>query len=576
MALYLLQGHRIYVKHTELASSNWILNEDATLTVSYKISFDSATGTQWEGPLEGPDTLEDVLLDGYAMANEVYLNYTDVIQDTASAVYEYSPVITKDSVVDGDTIDYTVKFRNTVPGSGGNDGYLDASTGTAYFVDTFDERLEYVKDTLIVTCYDPWCDDLWLNKYIYRGEITGNTMNIPADQFVLLETNPAAASVGWSDLENFPNLKSHYNWLNAGGDYVYTYTLKLKDEYLNATTENKYYLDNTSEITWDGSGTTGPVTNTSVYETGIVDKSVVQQGSKLEFDIHINENALDILDGVDTLTIDDTMTPNLSLYWETIKLLYEDENGNWIDFDSPDSNYDYTVTYDNISNRLTFVVPDSLHIRIDYTTLITENGNVSVANTVKIEGRASLADVIDAIFRVENYSGGASGSVHRTTLLKQDGDTDEPIPNVCFNLYGPMGDPDADVAFTMGAKESIVMEDGTVLYYIGTYVTGADGTTVIETQYLTTGGPYALEEIAPAEGYNPLGKPVYFYFYDTDPNGVIQTVTTMVVVENYTYGFVLPETGGLGILPLTIIGTVLLAFPILYGMIRRRRERRFD
>jgi LPXTG-motif cell wall-anchored protein len=72
----------------------------------------------------------------------------------------------------------------------------------------------------------------------------------------------------------------------------------------------------------------------------------------------------------------------------------------------------------------------------------------------------------------------------------------------------------------------------------------------------------------------PLQKPVYFYFYDPDPNGIIQTVTTLIAVENYTYGFVLPETGGTGTLPLAIIGFAMTAFPILYSTIRRKRERR--
>ena len=84
-----------------------------------------------------------------------------------------------------------------------------------------------------------------------------------------------------------------------------------------------------------------------------------------------------------------------------------------------------------------------------------------------------------------------------------------------------------------------------------------------------------VEKTAP-EGYNKLEKPVYFYFYEPDPDGIIQTVTTIVAVENYAYGFVLPETGGTYILPLAIIGFALTAFPILYITIRRKRERRFS
>ena len=137
-----------------------------------------------------------------------------------------------------------------------------------------------------------------------------------------------------------------------------------------------------------------------------------------------------------------------------------------------------------------------------------------------------------------------------------------------------MGDPKA--VPPDGADESIVTDYGKYLNYIGLYTTGSDGTVNIETQYLTLGGPYALVEYTPPEGYNKLEKPVYFYFYEPDPNGIIQTVTTIIAIENYTYGFVLPETGGMGTLPLAIIGFALMAAPVLYSTIRRKRERRFS
>ena len=558
------------------SSSKWILNEDAKLIITYKIPFDAKTGTEWSGELSGDKTVEDVLLEGYSLANEVYFNYTDVITTTAVTIYKYSPKITKNSAVNDDgTFDYTVVFYNTVSGMSGS-GYLNENTVSAYFTDTFDEKLEYVEGSLEVTCYDPWRDWLWLNKYTYNGSIQGNSINLPMNQFSYSQTNPEAITVGWGGLNNFSDLETYYKqlsrWGSGGGRFVFTYTLKLKDDYLYTTEENKFVLDNTAEVKWDTDGGTGPVTETVEYKTGLMDKHVVQENNKLDFDIHINRNSLDILPGSDTLTIEDTMTENLSVYWDSIKLLYEDKNGNWIDFSSADSAYDYTVTYDQHANRLTFVVPDSLHIRIDYTTLITQSGLVSVNNAVRIDAKAQITDIIDAVFKVEQHSGGASGSINNITLIKQDGDTDVPLPDVTFHLYGPVGDPDATVP--QGAQGTIVTDNNRTLRYIGSYTTSADGTVKIETQYLTVGGPYALVEDSPPLGYNKLEKPVYFYFYNTDPNGIIQTVTTLIAVENYTYGFVLPETGGTGTLPLAIVGSALTALPILYSTIRRRRERR--
>ena len=562
----------------ERSNSKWILDEDAVLRISYKLPFDAATGIEWIGELSGDKTLGDVLIEGYTLANEAYLDYTDVISASGSATYRYSPKITKNSyLVNDGVIDYKVVFYNTIPGAAGT-GYLTSTTENFRFTDTFDEKLEYVDGSLIVTCYSPWQDGLWLNKYIYEGSVEGNSMEIYASQFRFLETNPEAAAVGWSNLSVYPDLEAYYknmsSWGNGGGRFVFNYTLKVKNEYLFTTEESRYVLDNTAEILWGTDGTTGPAFETTEFRTGLMDKHVIQKNDKLDFDIHINKNALDILPGTDTIIIEDTMTPILSVYWDTIKLFYEDENGEWIDFHSENSVYEYSVTYDQPTNKLTFTLPDELHIRIDYTTLITESGLVSVYNAVHIDGKAQVTDIVDAVFTVQQHSGGATGSIHNITLLKHDGLTGEPLSDVIFHFYGPMGTPGAVVP--SGASATITTETGKVLYYIGSYTTTADGTVNIETQYLTVGGPYGLVEENTPDGYINLGKPVYFYFFKEDPNGIIQTATTIVTVENYTYGFVFPETGGTGTLPLTIIGSVLMTAPILYSIIRRKRERRLS
>ncbi|MBE6756888.1 MAG: LPXTG cell wall anchor domain-containing protein, partial [Ruminococcaceae bacterium] len=557
------------------ASSKWILDENSKLTVAYKIPFDAKTGTEWEGELTGEDTLEDVLLDEHKLSNEVYFNYTNITQDVASTTYEYSPKITKKSSVHEDgNIDYTVLFNNTVPGSGGNEGYINGSVQNLWFNDTFDERLDYVDDSLIVTTYSPWNKDLWVCKYQYTGTVTGNTIRANAADFKLLDYNEEADAHGWNWILSATNFKDYYSWVGSGGRHEYTYKLKVKDEYLYTTDYARLHFDNTAELTWDNDGSSGPVTETTEFYTGLLHKHVVQNDERLDFEVHINRMALDILEGAGTLTVYDKMTPNLSVYWDSIKLKYEDGVGTdvWVDFDSPESRYTYTVTYDPSANSLTFIVPDSLHIIIDYTTLITESGLVSVENSVMVDGKAEVADVIDAFFHVQEHSGGASGSNHKTTLLKQDGLTNIPLPGATFLLYGPMGDPDA--VLPSGVSPTIITEDGTVLRFIGKYTTGADGTSVIETQYLTIGGPYALVEYIAPEGYELLTSPVYFYFYDPDPDGVIQTVTTLIAVENFNGSFLIPETGGMGTFNMAIIGIALVAFPVLYSFVRRKRERR--
>ena len=553
-------------------SSKWILAEDSVLNISYKIPFDAKTGTEWTGSLTGDLTIEEVLFQEYRLANEAYLDYTNITNASTVAFYEYAPqIVKKSNVNETGVIDYTVSFNNNIPGKFGDEGYINETVNEFWFNDTFDEKLEYVPGSLVVTTYSPWQKGLWVTKYQYNGTITGNTIRVDAGTFTLIDYNEEATAYWWEWISTAPIFRNYYQWVGAGGVYEFTYQLKVKDEYLLTTDFAKFELDNTAELTWGEDNTSGPDTETSVFYTGLLHKHVVQDDERLDFEVHINREALDILEGLDTLTVQDIMTPNLSVYWDSIRLVYENENGEMIDFTSPESKYTYTVTYSPANNSLTFIVPDSLHIIIDYTTLITESGLVSVENSVLVDGKAEVADVIDAIFRVQQHSGGASGSNQKTTLLKQDGMTNLPLANATFLLYGPKGDTTA--VRPAGVPQTVITDRGETLRYIGSYTTGQDGTSVIETQYLTVGGPYALVEYIAPEGYELLEKPVYFYFYEQDPNGEMQTVTTLIAIENFAGSFLIPETGGMGTFNLAIIGIALAAFPVLYSLIRRKCKR---
>ncbi len=555
---------------TMYESSKWLFHEDSTLKVTYRLPFDAKTGTEWTGELTGDKTLEDVLLEGYKMSNEVYMNFTQAIQGVASSQYEYSPMITKKGHVnDNGTIDYNVVFNNSVPGSGGHSGYLNNQISNVVFHDDFDEKLEYVNGSLVVTCYSPYNSNTWLARYRYNGTVSGNSFDIRAEDFSLVEYNTES---GWDGLAYTANLKDYYKHINAGGKYVFDYQLKVKDEHLATTDHSKYQLDNVVELTWGNDNTSGPAHESVEFETGLLDKQVVQEDTKLLFGIHVNRGALDILEGADTLTIEDVMTENLSVYWASIKLKYQDAQGNWVDFDSEQSEYEYTITYDQANNKLTFVVPDELHIIIDYQTLITESGMVSVSNAIVVDGKAEVSDIVDAIFRVNEYSGGASGSNNEITLIKQDGITNLPLKGAKFMLFGPLGDSSAQLPPGV-FNRTITTKDGKVLYYIGTYETGEDGSCNVETQFLTQGDLFAFVELVAPEGYDLMTEPVYFYFYATDPDGFIQTVTTLIAIENFKGSPIISETGGNGVLNLAMIGFAFMASPILYSFIRRKRKK---
>ncbi|MBE6747014.1 MAG: LPXTG cell wall anchor domain-containing protein [Ruminococcaceae bacterium] len=564
---------------TSHEDSKWMLDENSTLTVSYKIPFDAATGTDWYFTNERGKTLGAILRESEKVANEVYFTYAPQVEAVGSVSYEYSPTITKDAVVNDDgTIDYTVVFNNTVPGSGGDEGYLNNYINEAVFFDRFDERLEYVPGSLMVTTWDPWRNWLWLCKYRYDGTVDGNEINVSFNDFKFEEYNYDEAQYDtdgselWGTwLTGCKTLRDYFRSMNSGGRYVVTYQLRVKDDYLYTTDTAQYKFYNTAQITWDDSGSSGQVTESVEFETGLLKKHAVQDGNQIDFEILINEFGLDILEGVDSLTIVDTMTKNLSIYWETIKLYYYDNNINdWVNFDDSDK-YTYSVTYDQESNALTMVVPDSLKIKMDYTTLVLETGNVSVENSVKIEGKANVSDIVNSLFHVSDHMGDASGSVHNITLLKQDSVTGALLKDAQFALYGPVGDPDAIIP--VGVNSSITASNGTRLYYIGTYTTDENGIYEIETQYLSVGGPYALVETKAPAGYQIMAQPAHFFFYSEDPTGTYNTVTTLIAVPNTNFSYVLPATGGFGTMPFILSGYALMTVAVTVLIIRRKRSR---
>ena len=562
----------IYFNTSEptIESSKWLLDELSTLTVTYKIPFSAKTVDQQSGAATGNQTLGELLAKDAVLNNHIDIAYTKVTWTNDDAIYTFNPKINKQSQANRDgTIDYTVNFTNRVPNTAATELYLNPNTQSAYFTDTFDERLEYVPGSLSVTCYNPWSPYEWLRTFTYQGVVEGNTIYASTDQFTLTDTNPDATL--W--MGDTPTLPDFYavDWLGCGL-YEFTYTLKIKDEYLNTTDQNLLELINTAEIIWDEDGTTGSVTNKTQFETGLVDKQMARADDHLDFSIYINRNCLDVLPGADTLTVTDVMSENLATYWESIHLYYEDGPNNWVSFHSEESRYQCTVNYNQITNTLTFVIPDELHVKIDYTTLITEVGMVSVHNTVSVNGKSNVSDFTEAIFKLDSYGGDATGSLNNITLIKHDGITHKTMSNVTLYLYGRVSD--MDIPLPDGMPRTITDDNGEILYYIGAYTTGEDGTVNITSKFLSAGGPYAVTEGIPPPGYLPLEKPVYFYYYEPDPDGIVQTVTTIVAVHNFSYGFVLPETGGTGTLPFGIIGIALMAAPIVYSIIRRKRERR--
>lgn len=123
-----------------------------------------------------------------------------------------------------------------------------------------------------------------------------------------------------------------------------------------------------------------------------------------------------------------------------------------------------------------------------------------------------------------------------------------------------------------------------MVHIIGPYKAVSDSEGKVSFVNIPSGHAYILTESAPPEGYvATLNK--YNVTVAYDETTVTQTMpdgTTVVwtgdnnVIINVESSYIIPETGGIGTIVFTIAGLSLMAFPVLYSLIRRRRKKRIN
>ncbi len=160
-----------------------------------------------------------------------------------------------------------------------------------------------------------------------------------------------------------------------------------------------------------------------------------------------------------------------------------------------------------------------------------------------------------------------------------------------FLKKSDLGDPLAGAEFTLLHDDtacSVCHGDGKpvdTVSTLGPYTSAEDGFVLLSR--IPSGHTYILEETKIPDGY--LGTEriykvtvaldelsIRIYDFEEDTVGSLWAGDEEFVFINRSTVYIFPETGGSGTLHLTIIGLALMATPILYSSIRRKRERRFS
>lgn len=566
-------------------TSVWKCDKDSVLSISYRISLDSLMLDGWSGNLTRQTLRQFLQQTGQALNNQVKFNYSlkDFLTDSVRYELPKEPIppLRKSGVpVTGEdgVFAYSVWFNTGdkessifTQGKEGNNPKNLVENLT--LTDAFDPRLEYVEDSLQVSLWSYWNHEELLATYVLKADAelvftTGDDGKriLTVSPEDLICQNPTE-KYAWLDNQS---LMYTLQYLVGGYQYEFTYQLRVKDNVKQTATEGVLHLENKAWIDWTGPD--GPVRITAVpvemlYDTGIIDKTMdrpSEDSNTANFSILVNHHGLDLAPGSDTYILHDIMSSNLSLIYKSLVIEFLNENGTVVATRTPEQ---CSFAYNPVENKMTFTLPDSTIIRLQYDCRVNSNGGntVEVGNTVYLEGYSSIQDIVHADFLIREHSGRVDASSKTFVLQKQDAYTFQPLPGVSFELYGDT-ERSGSKTITVGNK---------TLYYYRTFTTGPNGMVDIGDTQLSSEHLYALKEVAPLPGYQAQKEPYLFYmeWAPLGASGEINVVAegALVVIRNIPYIYELPKTGGHGIqwYPMAGLALILLGLSCEY---RRRRK----
>ena len=513
--------------------SRWHIAEPSVITLKYSLPLDSPVLDN-RYALTGM-TVRQMLAEGERFENDATLAYGSGAAKFTRVYYTAPVQKTCDETTDETTGEPIFHYQVELLPTSGQDknfgacifntkdenGQKVADVTTISFIDEFDDRFEYVPDSLKCSLRYSYTGGIAEFNYAGNASFSGGKIVANFADFELGTYVPnyfrafkpqSTLKLTFDSFEIVPFI------------YDFSYDLRLKDA--DHPDENVLHLHNTAWFEWDDTHSTPPVDCEVQHRTNLINKGYVQDGDEVAFTIEVNPTGKDLLEGVDTITLKDTMSENLSVFWDSLHVLYLNKAGEWVEISHVDSN----ATYIPEENAVMVTIPDETYVKIEYNTLITETGNnVSIGNTVTVVGYGSFNDVVDSTFVVSKSDASASAGTGHFTLIKNGSDGVR-LSGAVFDLYSA----DSSKAQTApeGKEAQITVNVGetpTEMYYVGTYTTGADGTAFVENVALEDDHYFALIETQAPAGYLPLAEPYVFNF---NPNALSRETGSMPQVSN--------------------------------------------
>ena len=315
---------------------------------------------------------------------------------------------------------------------------------------------------------------------------------------------------------------------------------------------------------------------------GLFEKNLTQDfdGYTANYRITLNEAKLVLTDG-SPLTIRDTMSETLAFINGSLVITTEDANGNTATLKQ---GVDYNVRYDGTGTAkdengkpvhlldIVILKPQPVMYTLDYdTTLIIPAGATQAIKysndaTITLWGEDITDNSVEKVYADINIA----AKNFKVEMFKTSALNGDPLGGATFGLYNEHGgqittgvtDANGKLVFETNLIQGIVLREH-VLYYL---------------QELKAPPKYQLDETK-----------YWFCFCDTDW-GSCATCTALlngleafripfeqigrVSIQNAPIAYRLPETGGPGVYPMRLAGTVFVILPLVRMILQKRRKTR--
>ena len=291
-----------------------------------------------------------------------------------------------------------------------------------------------------------------------------------------------------------------------------TYKTAIKRSVLNTST-NSTTLKNSASAE-SGSKTFGSGSGTVTIKNNVLQKTgdQVSDSNRIKYTILVNESAVNLKSGSDSLELVDVMDAKCTLATDSVKV-YQRNGTGW----SLLSSNQYRVGAEAVPDQsgstctqMTLTVPDEEYLKVEYEIIPAGNTgeHVSLTNKASLKGVFGGDTGHTKDWEIQKLNGSAVGSGGGITVTKVDAsDITKKLPGAEFTLY----EVDMDKAMQSGV-------DGAMTEPPQKATTNSNGEAAFgsEGNKMKAYTLYCLKETTAPEGYTAISEPVWIMLKGQD------------------------------------------------------------